>query len=885
MAGCVGRAEELGELERRLARTAETGADLVLLTGAPGIGKSALLRQLVDRVARRRTGAVLFGRATDWESDAPDALLRQLLQTEVPADPVEAADVLVARAVHGPTLVAVDDVTEADAASLHALSSAVRRHREAPLLVVAAARRRTSELARLASDQLSLHGLGSEAVAELAALRGRVLHPAMVGVLARHTRGNPRDVLALLDEVPAPLWSRPDSRLPAPSHVIAEVADRLAQCGAEGRALVEALAILGEGHPLGDVAALAGLEDPLPAIDDAAAAGLLSRWFEHDPRLRDPLVGAAVVDLMGVRRAAAAHRRAADLVVDRVQRLGHLVAATPTPDAALADEVDRQARERGAEGAWAEAAVLFRDAGRLTADPLLHDERLTRSVDARIAAGDCVGAAAMVPAVESLRETPLRDVTLAYLAIVRGRAAEADVRLRRAWEIVNAERDPEVAALIAQRFVLHALVQCRGAELVEWADRAIELGGKDTPAGLEAAAIRGLGLAGSGLPEEAAAAYADIAALVPHGAQAQRVTMGRGWLQLVQDDTDAARSSLEAAVSMAFLGGSARISLWALGWLARVQFVVGEWDEALTSVEQGRALAAESGIVLANPLLCWTAAQIQALRGGWTEAVAAVRSAEAVTQGYEMMRIPTFLARAHIAEAEADYGRVRRSLEPLVALAPGTTLDEPGFWPWADVLANALVIEGKYAAADALLRPHEQRATERGHRSTQARLGYARGRLLGATGELPAAREVFDRSLALLDGSPLRYDLARVHFAYGQTLRRAGKRREADDMLSAARELYLGVGATTYVERCDRELKAGGVHGPRGGRAPDALTPQEEQVADLVASGLSNREVAARLFVSPKTVQYHLTRIYTKLGVRSRTELAAHRQSYPTESD
>jgi len=122
---------------------------------------------------------------------------------------------------------------------------------------------------------------------------------------------------------------------------------------------------------------------------------------------------------------------------------------------------------------------------------------------------------------------------------------------------------------------------------------------------------------------------------------------------------------------------------------------------------------------------------------------------------------------------------------------------------------------------------------------------------------------------------PLRYDAARVNFAYGQTLRRAGKRRQADVVISTARDLYLSLGAHTYVARCDRELKAGGLHQVRGSRDDANLTPQEEAVSTLVAQGLSNREVAAELYVSPKTVQYHLTRIYAKLGVRSRSELAA----------
>jgi len=873
-AACVGRDRELDELARRRAATATRGADFLAVVGEPGIGKSVLLRRLAD------DHGALWARAAPWEADVPGSVLRQLLQDDVPIEPVSAAAQFVDR-VGGaqPVLVVIDDAEHADPASLRALATAARQHRDLPLLVVLGMTSGHPLPGDIVSDELRLEGLDAAAVAELATLRGRVLHPAMAQALTRHTRGNPRDVLALLDELPTSLWSQPGTPLPAPSHVVAEVDRQLKSCAPQGRSLVEALAILDEDASLGDTARLAGLDDPLGAIDEATAAGLLARRTQFEPRLRDPLTRAAVVNLMGVRAAGEAHRRAAEIVSDPVRRIAHRVAATPTPDPALADEVDRLACQRGTEGAWAEAASLFRDASRLTPDPLLRDDRLTRSVDALVAAGDCVGAAALVPAVESLRETPLRNAVLAYLAIVRGRAAEAEVRLRRAWDIVNFERDPDTAALIAQRYVLHSLVRCRGEELVEWADRARAFAGGDSPAGIEAAAIRGLGLGMSAHPAEASAAYDAVAARVGHGAQAQRVTMGRGWLQLSQDDVDGARSSLEGAVAMAPLGGSIRITLWALGWLARVQFLTGELERALRSVEQGCALAASSGIVLATPLLEWTAAQVHALRGDWEDAEAAVRRADVVTQDYEMMQIPTLLARAQIAEAKADYVKVRRVLDPLTRMSlRASAIREPGFWPWADVLANALVIDGQLDAAEEFLRPHEDLARARGHRSTMARLGYARGRLLGAMGDLPGARQVFDESLALLDGLPLRYDLARVNFAYGQTLRRAGKRREADAVIGTARDLYLSLGAHTYVQRCERELKAGGLHPLRGPRGHVELTPQEEAVTLLVAQGLSNREVAAELYVSPKTVQYHLTRIYAKLGVRSRAELAAVRR-------
>ena len=872
--GCVGRDLELSELAERLHGTVSDGARVVAVVGGPGTGKTALLRALADQ-----HGNAMWARATPWESDLPGGILAQLLQDEVPDDPVDAAAHLVDRLrAPEPMLLIIDDAEHADIESVQAISTLVRHHRELAVLVVLAMATPSSRSADLAVETLELTGLSERAVAALAAARGRTLHPSVLSALTKHTSGNPRDVLALLDEVPDSIWSHPDVVLPAPRHLRAQTRDRLADCTPDGRALVEALAILGEDGALADASALAGLVDPLPGLDSATAAGLLIAATPFEPRLRDSSTRAAVIDLMGVKATTGAHRRAADIVTDPVQRLGHLVAATPTPDSALADDLVRLAHDRAAEGAWAQAATLFRDSARLTADPLRHDERLTRSVDALIAAGDCVAAAAKVPAVESLRETPLRNAVLAYLAILRGRAAEAEVRLGRAWDIVNAERDPDTAALVAQRYVLHSLIRCRGDELVIWADRALNLADSDSPAGIESAAIRGLGLLAAGHPRRATAAYDELSARVRHGAQAQRVVMGRGWVQFIRDDVDGARASLESAVAAAGLGGSRRITLWALAWLARVQFAIGEWDRAMSTVERGRALAATSGIVVTTPLLEWTAAQIGALRGDWPAAASAVRTASSVTSDYEMMVIPTVLARAQIAEAEADYAKVRRLAAPLARMAAGTSLQEPGYWPWPDLLANALVLDGQLDAADSFLRPHEQRAKTRGHRSAQARLGYARGRLHGALGDIHAARRSFETSLELLHGLPLRYDTARVNFAYGQTLRRAGKRRQADAVISTARELYLSLGAHTYVARCDRELKAGGLHQVRGTRDDVNLTPQEEAVTTLVAQGLSNREVAAELFVSTKTVQYHLTRVYAKLGVRSRSELAALRR-------
>lgn len=870
----VGRVREVDELSRRLAARRTDGLEIVGVTGEPGVGKTALLR----RLAGGRSGG-RWASATPWENILPGGVIAQLSQAPAAADPLAAAAEL-ARLLAGrdPALLVIDDAQHADTLSLQALSTLARHYRKLPMLIVMVSDGSASEVPDLTTGELRLAGLCRAEVADLASACGVILHPSMVERLTRHTHGNPRHLHALLAELPPERWVQPGSDLPAPRRFTRWVGERLQGLDPAGRRLVVALAVLGEAATLADAARLNDVDQPLAAVETASRAGLLIADDPVAPRLRDSLTRAAVLELTGPQGVADAHQRAAGIVTDPAARLRHRVAATPVPDPALADEVDALAHACGADGAWARAATLFRDASRLTADPKLRDQRLTCSADALVAAGDCTGAAALVPAVESQPETPLRNAVLAYLAILRGRATEAELRLTRAWEIVDADREPETAAFIAQRHVLHALVHCQGEQVVTWADRAVELAGRDSPAGIEAAAIRGLGLLAAGHPEDAAAAYEELRTRVRHGAQAQRVVMGRGWVQLMRDDIEGARSSLETAVASAALGGSTRITLWAWAWLARVQFAMGEWDDANASVERGRMLARTSGIVLVTPLLEWTAGQIAALRGEWAVAESAAHTASAGHREYEMMRIPTLLLRAQIAEVQTDYATVRRVLEPLKRLAPGTSLQEPGYWPWPDTFAHALVLNGELEAADGFLRPHEQRAKARGHRSAQARLGCARGRLLGALGDIAGARNVFEDSLAQLDGLPLRYDTARVNLAYGQTLRRAGKRRAADAVIGTAGELFASLGAVIDVARCERELKAGGLHQARDPHVSVELTPQEEAVRGLVAKGLSNREVAAELYVSPKTVQYHLTRVYAKLGVRSRSELAALRR-------
>ena len=317
------------------------------------------------------------------------------------------------------------------------------------------------------------------------------------------------------------------------------------------------------------------------------------------------------------------------------------------------------------------------------------------------------------------------------------------------------------------------------------------------------------------------------------------------------------------------------------------------------TVQNAVAAQEESGIELLRPLLHWSGAQIHALRGDWDAAARHLERGAAASDSYATMLLPYCLAQAQVAETKADYDGVIRALMPVLRMQRNSGIDEPGFWPWQDHYANALVMVGRAEEADAFLVPHEQLAVRRGHRSTLARLAYVRGRIQAAGGDLDAARSTFQGALAQLDSLPMPYARARVKFAYGQSFRRAGKRREAAAILAEARELFAVLGAEAYVDRCSREMRASGVPSGAGGRSlvlPKAgsgtagnsrsaagaagcrwvarppmaqLTEQERAVADLVAAGMSNKEAAAELYVSVKTVQYHLTRIYAKFHLTS----------------
>jgi ATP/maltotriose-dependent transcriptional regulator MalT len=904
----VGRQAELSALRAELAAARAGRPRLVLLEGPAGIGKSAMLDRFlsdeVDLTVLRATGE-------QWEAFLAYGVVDQLMRmagvsnsrllvsrdrslpTEEPVGVgARILEVLEDREQKAPVAVVIDDAHWADVDSLRALLFVVRRLVGERVLTVLAQRsegvsRLPEGFHRMASGRtgatIRLSALPPGEIKSLAdALGVRHLSARVARQLHTHTEGNPLYITTLLSEMPEERWRTWEPVLPAPGAFAMRVVSRLDACSPGARRLVEAAAVLGGTVSLSAAAVLADVREPVEALDEAVDLNLLQ--VQEDFAIRDvafshPLVQAAVYEQLGPARRVQLHSVAAGLVEDEASALRHRVMAVTPPDPELVADLDAFARREAAAGAWAGAAWALVEASRLSPDRAHREQRLLRAVDAMAGAGDLIQAEAFAREVVVFAPGPLRNAALGYLAVLRGEPAEAERLLHAAWERIDSTGDASLRAVVAQRLALHALGRLRGAEMVDWVHRSVELAAPGDPVRVEAQALWGLGLGWQGRLKDGLAVYDEVLDGLADdrtGPPLERVHMAQGWLRLVADDVVGARQVLAQAAPGALHAGLVRIAVWSYVWLARAGFALGDWDAAALDAQRAVSLLEESGHGWFRPLARFAAVTVPAARGEWAAAEEHARAAGARPGDYELMVVTGGLARAQVPAARGDHEGVLQALTPVAELTERQGVDEPGFWPWQDLYGDALVSVGRLDEADAFLTPHEEQASARGRGSMIAALARVRGRLEAARGTSRAAEAAFQRALAEVEPLGLPFQLALVELAYGQVLRRGGQRRAAAERLHAARERFAWLQARPYLERCERELAASGLApAKRSSFDPSRLTAQELAVARLVAVGMSNRQVASELFVSIKTVQFHLTHIYAKLGVGSRAELAA----------
>ncbi|WP_157518482.1 helix-turn-helix transcriptional regulator [Herbidospora mongoliensis] len=789
----VGRRAELALLD-----TVSRRPGLAAVQGPAGIGKSSLVRRFL---AAHPGLEVRWASGAAAETSLRYGVLAQLLAGEPPAGagPLTAGACLVAElGGRGDVVVVVDDAHWADPASLAALAFALRRAKASGVVVAPEPGDLPEGLGRLLAEddavQVRLGGLSTANVRELTGLPGPVADR-----LRAHTLGNPRHLLALVEQVTVPHLLDPARPLPAPKEFAARVCDDLARRGAETGRLVRAAAVLGDGCELSRAAEVAGVADPLTALE--GAAGLLGA-AGAGPLIAfaDPLTRTAVYEHMGLAVRCRLHASAAAGEPDPARALAHRAAAVVGVDAGIAAELSALASEEASRGDPAQAAVHLVTAARLTphgsglslvASPAGREARLLDAAGRFLDAGVPAAAAALVMGDEWAPADPVRRHVMGRLAMAEGRTEEARALFLDAWGRGHRPAAGGLAWL--------ALAEGDHAAALTWA-RA----GTPDPDLLALAH----GLAGR---------FSDAFAAGPG-------EVVRGVLGLWAGELDGVCRDLGPVVNPA-----ARVCL------AEAQLRLGSWDDALVNAET----AADSGHRWVASLAHSISARVLARRG---DEHAAWHAGEAGKLAcFPVDRAFAALARAALAPAE----------DALLLLAPVRGL--PGV-PWREPYTEALIAVGEWETAAELL---------------DGAPGRLRGMLAAARGERAAAEAAFEAALSA--GQPSVFERALTHLEYGALLRRSAARRLAAPHLLAARGLFEQLGAVPGQVRCRRELAACGIGEQTGDRG---LTPQETTVAGLVASGLTNRQVARELVLSVKTVEYHLGHVYAKLGVGSRAQLA-----------
>ncbi|MFJ8588841.1 ATP-binding protein [Streptomyces sp. NPDC093595] len=904
-----GRRDELARLRADLA-AAHAGGRLVVVEGPPGIGKTALVRRFLRQSAPART---LTASGDESEAALAYGVLLQLLR-QTPAggpaagdgaldhghgprggqpDPYAAGTRLLdaltryARAA-GPVVVVVDDAHWADPPSLRALTFALRRLRGERVLTVLAVRdaadpRLPEGLRRLIADEetsrVTLHGLGARELCELseAFLPGRLPLPS-ARRLRDHTDGNPEHVRALLRQVPPEDLADPDTPLPAPRSYALPVLADLERCDAPTRAFVVAAGVLGTACPVTLAARLAGTSDPLAAVEQAVRRGLLREHaaagtptvvFPH------PLVRAAVYHSLGAARRTALHAAAARLVDDAVAAVHHKLRAAPGTDGMLARELAAHAQGEADAGRWSRAASLLHQAARLS-DTAAQRARLgTDAIDALIQDGRADEAATLAGTLPGEPEAVRHRYARGHLALVQGDAEDARVLLHHAWNQCDAQAEPPLARRIAEQLASASLAWGRPDAAVRWAGQALALPAAPIGTGM----LRFVRLTALGAQGAVEAALAEVAWL-PEASLVDRshadLLLGRGMLRLWSDAPEAGRHDLRAAARFCSHGPAPLqvLSTALLGW---AEFRLGRWATALDHLEAACARAADTGQTWLEPAVRARAATVRALRGDHTGAAEHLRVASRGHGSGEAVRVHLARARACLALASGAPHAAVAALAPLLdAEAPGGA----AVHPWRHLLADALTGLGEYDRADRVLTPLEQAAADHARPTVLASAARARGNLLGARRHTEAAERSFTAALAAVSAGPHPYERARVELDYGAFLRRTGRRSAAARHLSAAHDLLTALGSVPYLHHCERELSACGRPVAAPPRAVP-LTSQEFTVARLATTGYTNRQIAHELVLSVKTVEYHLSNIYAKLGISSRMALMGRLEAPP----
>jgi len=902
----VGRESERRTIGTLLAGARVGDSRVLVLSGEPGIGKTALLAEAQTMVADMR---VLQAQGVESEQFVPFAGLLQLLRPVLPlldqiphaqakalasalllgsAEETEPSrfavgaatlSLLCRAAEDRPLAVLVDDAHLLDSSSAEALVFAARRLISDAVAVLVTVRAGAPGAAVWASlPTAEVPGLDLEATAELVADTNGPVRPEQLVRLHRATAGNPLALLELgryADQIDA---APPDSPHSVSDQLTRSFIGRVQHLSEAARAaLVVAAADSTSATTVYAACAVLGLTEP--RLSEAEDAGLLTVHGDA-VAFRHPLVRSAVYGAADPEIRRAVHRALAEVVPPaEADRLAwHLSRSAVPPDEATAVTLSRVAGQASARGAHAIAASAHERAADLTGARSLLAGRLAAAGEAAWLAGLTDRAMDLLDRALAGGPDPLLRAHVQGLrGAVETRCGSLDsalATLMSAAEAVEATDADTAVRLFADAihvcfYLAEPAAAMRASAAIErLLDQSVDPSARflGSMASGMALVLSGSGARGIEKVRESASPLA-----APADAAADRFRLplrvqGALWLRDSGPHLDTVREAVDQLRAQAALGSLPYL----LMHIARDAATTDRWDDAEAAYLEGIRLARETGqstdlAVSLSGLAC-----LNARRGRAQECLDAVAAAEDLCRR-NRIRLGSFwltFALGDLAAGLGDLAGAVQHYEALESLLAETGLADPD-QSCAPELVEAYVHLGRLEEARRLAVEFAAKAEAKGQPWSSARAQRALGLCE------PEAEAHFQAALQAHARTQDRFETARTELAFGSRLRRDRRRVEARPLLRSALNGFAQLGAAPWADRAEQELQATGeTVRRREANVTEALTPQERQIAQLLARGRTTREAAAALFISPKTVEYHLRHIYLKLDIRSRTALA-----------
>ncbi len=899
----LGRDRQRAVLDRLIESARDGFGGVLVVHGEPGVGKTALLDDAIEKAATLR---IVRTAGVEGEMELPFAAVQQLCAPilafgdRLPRPQRDALSVafgldsgpapspfLVALAILGllseasrerALLCVIDDAQWLDRASAQALGFAARRLAVERIAIVFAARETGAALRGL--PEIDVEPLGHrDARALLESVLPAPMDEQVLERLIVETRGNPLALMELpYGLTPAQLAGGFGVATAGPLHADIELSfqRRLTALPRDARLLV----LIAASDPTGDASLVWRAAEQLGIPESAAFAAESSGLVAFRPGVvfRHPLVRSAMYRTAGPEERSDVHRalaEATDAEIDPDRRAWHRAQAAVMPDEDVAEDLERSAARAQARGGLAAAAAFLERSAALTVEPARRAGRALAAAQAKHLAGATDDAVALLDQAEV---GPLDGFQQAQAEVLRARIAFVTNRgsLAPPLLLAAARRLEPLDAPLSRETYLDALTAAL------FTGRLAEAGDTRQVASAALAAPQ------ASDPRPVDLLLVGLATLIAHGPVAGTPPLRLALAAFARSDVKPAE-----ALRWRWLAGRAAGFIWEYEG----------WD--LLTAHHIRA-AREAGLLAELPLALNTRAGVHLWAGDTKAAAALIEEADTLARATGDGIAPLYAAlglAAHRGRAEELTRLVQAGTDSFVGRGEGLGITAMN-WVTA-LLSNSL---GRYddaftAAAEATKIPGEiwfstfallelieaasrtgrlergAEALESLSASTSASgtpwaLGIeARSRALLAADD--AAEPLYREAIERLEPTRLQFDLARAHLVYGEWLRREGRRLDARNNLRAAYELFADFGMEAFAERARVELEATGEHArKRTVDTLDQLTPQEAQVSRLAAEGITNREIAAQLFISPSTVEYHLRKAFRKLDVTSRTQLA-----------